>query len=579
MSERGFPGSRVDAKRAGMIATMTKISLGPSCTAHRSRFVRRGSTRLAGGAEDGYDTHVVHGEGNALRHPKLTVAASLALLLVTGLPYLAAAYWPPRGTEFNGTFFYTDDFFQYVSFVEQAMRGAFVFHNKFDVHPHAAGIVNLEWWLGGLLGRLLGGHPIVGFHALRPLIALGLVSGAVRLMRRGGLGGRRLGWALALFLLAGGLGWLRSWQGTVGWQVPDLLMGMYPWHQMLLNHHTALGTALALWTLALYLEWRQGESRRPAWLAAAWALGFTRPYELVGFCVTGVGLAGFDALDPRRRRVAWRRALELGALLPIFAYYFWITRTGTSLVGWSVQGGEVNPPAREFLYAVGPALALIAASLWREPGSWNATEGRDVRLAAALWAGFLALVLLFFHDASLMKTVMTGLGVMVALLAALVTPRRWLPAATAALCPTSLLLLWRAFNPSPDCFSPADYSRATDLLSARCSPQEMALAPTDLSLRIAALTPCSVVLGHRILTPDYPRRVSEGNRFYHEPSPTSWRRLYLDEIGAGFVFLGRGRGGWLRDDPGWEQVLAVPRFEVWQRKTRAPGPAGPDRRE
>jgi hypothetical protein len=28
MSERGFPGRRVDAKRAGMIATMAKISPG-----------------------------------------------------------------------------------------------------------------------------------------------------------------------------------------------------------------------------------------------------------------------------------------------------------------------------------------------------------------------------------------------------------------------------------------------------------------------------------------------------------------------------------------------------------------------
>src|SRR5262245_24390153 len=37
MSERGFPGSRLEPKRAGMIATMAKTLSGPSCTVNDTR--------------------------------------------------------------------------------------------------------------------------------------------------------------------------------------------------------------------------------------------------------------------------------------------------------------------------------------------------------------------------------------------------------------------------------------------------------------------------------------------------------------------------------------------------------------
>src|SRR5512137_1415988 len=46
ISERGFPGSRVDAKRAGMIATMANSGSGPSCTDHGTDPLRGKSNAL-----------------------------------------------------------------------------------------------------------------------------------------------------------------------------------------------------------------------------------------------------------------------------------------------------------------------------------------------------------------------------------------------------------------------------------------------------------------------------------------------------------------------------------------------------
>jgi len=499
------------------------------------------------------------------RNVVLTVAA--VLLVLTACPYLLAWRWPPSGTWFGGAFFYQDDFFQYLSFSEQAMRGRFLFANKFDIRPEQPYIVNLEWWLGGVFAKLLGGGPILGFHALRPLALLAFVSGAARLLGRAGLRGRHLGWALALFFSAAGLGALRLWQGAIGWHVPDLLMAMYPWHQCLTSAHTALASGLLLWALALHLEWRAGETRWPTWLPVVWVLGLVRPYDVLTFAIMGGALLALDLLDAQRRRGVWRGALALCGVAPVLAYYFWMTRLRTSVRGWDgVQSGDLNPPALEFLWALAPALLLMALAWWRNAAAFRAAAGRDVRVAAGIWAGWLVL-LVVFYSAPLMKTFVATLGVMVALLAAIVTPERWLPIAALLLSPTSLFVLWRVLNPWPACFFTADDGRAMELLAARGAPGDVVLAPTDLSLLIAATTPCHVVVGHRSMTPDYPQRLDEGNRFYHDPTtPPGWRRSYLDEIHARFVFVAPGTSAWLRADPAWTPAQVLPRLEIWERK-------------
>jgi hypothetical protein len=504
----------------------------------------------------------------AATHRRTIVVATALLLVLTSLPSLAAWIWPPRGQVFAGALFYQDDFHQYVSFSEQAMRGRFLFANKFDVRPQTPYVVNLEWWLGGVLARLLGERPILGFHALRPLALLVFVSGAARVLRRANFGGKRLAWALLLVFSASGLGALRLWQGAIGWHIPDLLMAMYPWHQSLTSAHTAFGSGLALWALALLLEWRGGESRWPVWVPVVWVLGLVRPYDVLTFGVTAGVLLLLDLRQRDRRAGFVRRALALAGLLPVFAYYFWLTQVEDSLRGWDgVQSGDLNPPVAEFLWALAPAVVLIALAQWRTR-ALTASEGRDARLAAGIWAGFLV-ALVAFYPAPLMKTFVATLGVMTVLLAALATPERWLPWATLALSPTSLFLLWRVLNPSPTSFLPAEYFRATNLLASRCAPGDVALAPTDLSLLIAALSPCHVALGHRGMTPGYPLRLKEGNRFYHDPAtPPAWRRQYLDQIGARFVLLAPGTGVWLQDDDRWLPKHRSPMLEVWERERR-----------
>lgn len=490
----------------------------------------------------------------------------LGLATLTTLPYVVAQLRPPTGKRFHGAFFYVDDFYQYLSFTEQAARGALVFHNKFNVEPHRPIIVNLEWWAGGVLGALLGGRLVAGFHALWPLTLAALLLAASRLLRLGGLDGGHLLWGVMVVATGGGLGWLRLWQGTPGSHIPDLLMGIYPWHQALLNGHTLVATALLLWTVFYYLEWRAGRRRKIWWISTAWLLGFSRPYDLLVFALIATGLLGLDTVRSRGRGVRWGAVFDLIWLAPIFFYYGLLLSPGSPFRGWDgVQSGDLNPPRFEFLFALLPPALFWLVFQRQAPPDATAREFSDALL---IWAGALALIIVFYR-APLMKTFVTSSGAVVLMLAASVTPRRWLPVATALLCPTSGFLLWRVCSPWPESFAPADYFTAVGHLKGVCRPQEFALAPSDLSLMIGGLTPCSVSVGHRGLTPSFPVRVAEGTHFYDPTTTPQWRLAYLQLTGARFVLLPAGKGDWLGPSPPWSRRLSLPLLELWQ-STQAP---------
>ena len=474
-------------------------------------------------------------------------------------PYLLAPRQAPAGTAFTGIFFYQDDVYQYLSFVEQASHGRVLFLNKFDPVPRPGRIVNVEWWAAGVLALLCGGRLLLGFHLLGLLALAAVVFGARRLLAQGGLAGRPATWALALFATAGGLGWLRLLMGAPGWIVPDLLMGMYPWHQALMNPHFVWGTALLLWSASWYLDFRRGRGPRWPWVVSGAVLGLSRPYDLA----TLVGLVGVlavaDLLTPARRAEGRRHLFDALWLLPAALYYALLIGGRFGLSGWTgAQAGDLNPPGLEFLPALLPA-GLAAAVFWR--GAREA--GDDAQRLAAGWC-LLLLAVVLFYPSPMAKQHATSLGTATVLLAALVTPPRWLPALCLACLPTSAFVWWQVAQPRPDWFLPRDYFTATRALASSCRPRDVLVAPTDLSLMAAGLTPCSVALGHRALTPRWTEKVAEGRRFYDPATPPEWRRAYLDGLAARFVALPAGRGAWLAGSA-FQVRLATPLLELWER--------------
>ena len=486
---------------------------------------------------------------------RITAAVALAVVVITTTPYVVAALRPPEGAVFTGLFFYQDDMYQYLSFVEQAARGEIVFANKWDPRPHRPSVVNVEWWFAGVLAWILGGSPVLGFHALRILAIAGLLAGASRILAAAGFERWRLALGLALVGTAGGLGWLRLLGGTPGSLVPDIVSGMYPFHQSLMNAHFVVGTALSIWTLILHLEWRAGRRSRWAWVATGWALGLSRPYDLVTFCIVAFLLAWIR----RRERAPIASCLELAWLVPVLGYYALLMRSQRGLGGWTgVQSGDLSPPLTEFALALLPALALVAI-FWMRRAPDDALGQRQALL---VWAAVVVGIYVGYPS-PMAKQFATTLGPVGALLAALLTPSRWLAPALLALGPTSVFLVWRVLHPFPAWFAPRDYVTAVAHLDDVCRPREVALAPTDLSLMIAGLTPCHAVLGHRGLTPAWPETIAAGQRFYDPATPPAWRWTYLEGLGADYVLLPAGGAGMLGGDARAVRRLALPMLDVW----------------
>jgi hypothetical protein len=157
-------------------------------------------------------------------------------------------------------------------------------------------------------------------------------------------------------------------------------------------------------------------------------------------------------------------------------------------------------------------------------------------------------------------------GTALLILAASVAPPRALAAGVILLFPTSALLLWTALHPLPGSYVPVDYVAAAAALRPACTTGDVAVAPTDLSLLIAGLTPCHVTLGHRLLTPHFARESELGRRFYDPSTTPAWRLEYLRHKRARFVLLPAGAGAWLGPDPPFERRLARPVLDLWGRR-------------
>ena len=342
-------------------------------------------------------------------------------------------------------------------------------------------------------------------------------------------------------------------------------MGVYPFHQALTNVHFVVGAALLVWSVALLLQARAGRGGRWRWVATATVLGLARPYDLVTFALVAAGLCALDLARAETRAKGLRGALDLAWLAPAFAYYALMTTFHPSFGGWGGQQSDLSPPPYQYVFAVLPAAALGLVGALRRPTSDPAAA--PLRRALLVWLAGLA-ALQVAAPAALARQTVTGLGVAVLLLTALEVPRSWLPWSTLAVAPTSLFLVWRVLHPWPEAFAPQDYFAATRALRDQCATGDVAVAPTDLSLMIAGLTPCSVVFGHRTLTPEYERRSAEGNRFYHDPATTpAWRLAYLDALSARFVALPAGAGArLLGGDARFAPRLRTPLLEVWERR-------------
>jgi hypothetical protein len=300
-------------------------------------------------------------------------------------PYLAATLAPPTGTQFVGAFYYVDDFYNYLSYAQQAEEGSFLLRNKVLLDDHRGALVNLEWSLVGGLGRLLGGRPILAYRVFG-LLAAGLLlwSFDLWLLRLGLPPSHRLP-ALLLLTTGGGVGGLLFEFGSR--RIPeclDLFAGLFPFLCLLANPHFVAGTALLLWALLCYDDARGARAFILATLVGT-TLALVRPYDFVLLAL--IRTTSVLILEPVRHLP--KALLPLAGLLPAVAYLYWLFYLNPAF-SFYANAAYTFPRTSAFALALAPAALLGLTALARGAAS---REERRALVHLGVWAGFGLLVI------------------------------------------------------------------------------------------------------------------------------------------------------------------------------------------
>jgi len=467
---------------------------------------------------------------NLLREPsderRAVVLAWLLLSALTSLPYLRAALDAPLGRVFVGFFFFVDDSYNYLSFVQQAEDGSILFRNKLVTEDHAPALINVEWWLVGRVSSILGHHPAVVFRLLGLGASLALLVAVDRWLRLAGLPSSHSLPALVLVAVSGGLGGVFYW--FTGRLMPDVGTGLFPFLEVLTNPHFVTGTSLLLWLLLWTLS-SGGPLRVLKIILGGSILGLVRPYDLVTFaCVWVLGVVLTE------RPGSWLKNLwPLLGLVPACLYEYWVFYRNPAFAFYA-KIPYAFPPTTDLLAAVAPGALLGLGALWTASAGQAA---RRVRVYLWSWV-LLGLLLIVVHPVFFSLQFLVGFGVPLLALSALGLSRfkPWVTlVVTLLLSGTALATLTIVLNSNPYWHVPADRMEAALALRGHCHQGDLALAPSDIGLYMAGLTACKAYISHRV-SPEFGRRAAEVNAFYSNASSEE-RSAFLDRLCVSFVAL------------------------------------------
>lgn len=475
---------------------------------------------------------------------------------LTSLPYLRAWLYPPQGRAFVGFFYSLPDVYNYLSYVQQAEDGAFLFVNKLTIPEHAPALANLEWWSVGRLSALLGHHPTLAYRVFGLLVSLILVLVVDRWLALGGVAASHRLAALLLVFTGGGLGGvLFKLFGPPAWRFLDLTTGLFPFISILVNPHFVAGTALLLLALLAFHRLPGGRGQT-AGVVLGSALALVRPYDVV--LLVGIRILVVFRLEPRER---WLAALApLIGLAPAAGYNYWVFYRNPA---FAVLSGfpYTFPPLGTVALALAPALLLAGVAWWPvRARRGEATHAAQLHFVAWATTGLVFL----FQPVSFAQQCLTNFGVPLLALAAFGFSR-WRPAVAlavaAAFFSTGLVALSLLLEDNPGWFVPAVQLATAQALRPRCQPGDVALSPPDMGLYVNAYSACKAWVSHGVMA-DYATRV-EATRWFYAPASAAARSAFLDREGIALLVL-PGDGGpvpaeWLGADTAFLRVAQVGR--------------------
>jgi len=351
------------------------------------------------------------------------LAWAAVILAVSCLPYLVVWIATPSGYQFGGILVNPLDGNSYLAKMRQGWAGSWQFHLTYTPEPHDGARIVYLFYLGlGHVARWTGLPLIVVYHAARVLGGLALLIAVYRFLIRLTNDCRERRLAFWLVGTAAGLGWLGAALGAfpIDLWVPEA----FAFFSLLTNPHFPLALALML-IIITSMVWPVCGVWR--WLSpglAALALALVHPLTLAPVYAT---LALYLLLRGWFDR-SWLLSgltTAVGVALfsaPVLLYGYWIYVASPALAAWAAQNVTPAPSILNLALGYGlVGLLAIAGGVMVARG-----RGRDRgELALLAWSlGTLALVYVPF---ALQRRFLTGLGLPLAMLAALGLSRCLLP--------------------------------------------------------------------------------------------------------------------------------------------------------
>lgn len=491
---------------------------------------------------------------------------AIGLSLLLSLPHLVASHSTPEGWQYSGALpvpsGFLVDYNSHLAKMWQGARGQWDYRLLFTHETHSGlfGVQGFYVALGAVSG-VLNLDFRLAFHIARVLLTVGMVLALWRFV--------------VYFFQRAGQRWLALMFGTLamgwGWLLfallPQMTQSVAPIEFWLIDGYNLTGAlymphfaaAITLQIIAFlsYEAWRKQPSPREiAVLSLVFVLlALLQPYVILLL----LALYGLLTLIHvfLRKTLSFRRSLWL--LLPaglhavLVLYQYLAISSDPIWASFTEQNITHSPPVVFYLFGYLPFLLPIAL------GARKLLANRDERwIAPALW--LLIVALLLYAPLPTQRRYLLGAQTPLAVLATAawvqsvdrrlgVRRSRFLliPYVALTLIAPLLLLLGNmgALSSPQDnsaVFYSADELQAAQWINANAAGDALILTSFDPGSRgtggaVVALTGRRVYMGHWIETAYFTEKVQQLQRFYDRATSASWRRDFLAEIGAGYVWF------------------------------------------
>ena len=488
----------------------------------------------------------------------------IALLAVfTTVPYVYGYITRPHDTTLSGIHHLVQgDVNTYLSMIEDAKAGKFLFINLFTAEDQPRILFNPLWLATGWVARLLQSSALFAFHLARLALIIALIFALDRLIRLCVEGEKSRRIIMVILLFSSGFG---VFFNPILFNLSDIIQHptdiWVPESNTFLtamqSPHLLASLVLLILTLTFAMESILQKSIRKAWIAGGTGalLFLLHPFYVpTVFCVVAVWVV---VLGLSRVRIPWKPLatwfIVIICSLPVLAYFYWMYHASFPIAMWS--DGNILPSPYPSMYLIGYGL-LTPFALY---GAIRSFQKPALRLVT-FWV--IVTCLLLYAPIDFQRRLVEGLHVGISILAGVgavdlyyrLKKRAWALGVTlvmmlAIFLPlTNLQLVFQDIYDFSHAsgypyFIPKADTDAFAWIKKNVPADEVIFSSFYTGNFLPAYTSHKVFIGHGPQTIFLPQKEFVTAAFFSHVVDDAWRKEFLSYWGIQYVFFGINEKG------------------------------------